>query len=283
MAERARPSPVPVQSEGRPATVVDAGTVAAPTAGVRRCCVLDVESAPDRFARVLSGRRTAVSRGSPLNEVVNVSYVGFDMAVDGSFSSLTLRSFHRAEYSEVDILGNVQDALAGVADDGGMLATFNGRAFDLPLLRLRQMRWWLCEADAVARIAGGDAQIVERVRDAASVLQFLESGEALLIVRRGAGRVALILHHKPHVAEQGGDSPPVAQLVVDRQCLLVAVPRFRIVPLIVGQGTSPVERLRPGEGRIGGSDRLEAQRVVQPLPPFAQIAAREPESPQHAT
>jgi len=165
MAERARPSPVPVQSEGRPATVVDAGTVAAPTAGVRRCCVLDVESAPDRFARVLSGRRTAVSRGSPLNEVVNVSYVGFDMAVDGSFSSLTLRSFHRAEYSEVDILGNVQDALAGVADDGGMLATFNGRAFDLPLLRLRQMRWWLCEADAVARIAGGEAEHVDVMLD----------------------------------------------------------------------------------------------------------------------
>jgi hypothetical protein len=48
--------------------------------------------------------------------------------------------------------------LGAVVRDGGRVATFNGSTHDLPTLRMRQVRWWMCEADAVERIQAGEAE-----------------------------------------------------------------------------------------------------------------------------
>ncbi|WP_326522931.1 hypothetical protein [Sphingomonas sp.] len=128
--------------------------------------MLDVEAAPDRFARLLTGRRNggAVPKGSPLNEIINVSTLEFVRGPDGVCTGYQLTSFHRDEYSEQDILANAETALTRVAE-GGLLATFNGKAYDLPLLRLRQMRWWQCESGAAEAIAGGTAEHIDVMMD----------------------------------------------------------------------------------------------------------------------
>jgi hypothetical protein len=130
------------------------------------CLVLDVEAKPDRFARLLTGRRTggSIPKGSPLNEVINVSTLEFVRGEDGACTGFQLSSFHRDEYSEPDILANAEQALARVARRG-LLATYNGRAYDLPLLRMRQMRWWQCDARAVDAIAAGEADHVDVMMD----------------------------------------------------------------------------------------------------------------------
>ena len=115
-----------------------------------RRCVLDLEVAPDRHACVLSGRRT-VPRGSPLNEIVNASVLTFEEQRKGGFGSFRIASWHRDSFEEQDLLVNVEAELAAVEVDG-VLVTFNGRAFDLPILRQRQLRWWMCEAASVAVI-----------------------------------------------------------------------------------------------------------------------------------
>lgn len=114
--------------------------------------VLDVETAPDRHAQVLARQQRGVPDGSPLHEVVAASVLSFDEREDG-FGGFALRSWHRDVHLEADVLANVEAELVGVAD-AGTLVTFNGVGHDLPTLRVRQMRWWMCDADAIPRIGG---------------------------------------------------------------------------------------------------------------------------------
>lgn len=123
----------------------------------RRGVVIDIETAPDDHAHTLSRRRSGAPRGSPIHEVVNASALSFQEFPDGSISSFALSSWHQSEYGEADILANVDATLSGVLEDGGRVVTFNGTGHDLPTLRMRQVRWWLCEADAVHRVQAGEA------------------------------------------------------------------------------------------------------------------------------
>ena len=110
---------------------------------------------------MLARRTRGAPAGSPLHEVVNATILKFELEADGSLSLFDLSSFHRDEYAESDILLAVASALAAAADDGGIVATFNGAHFDLPVVRMRQLRWWQCEANAVARVLAGEADHVD--------------------------------------------------------------------------------------------------------------------------
>lgn len=127
----------------------------------RRCAVLDIETAPDPHAVVLSRRSRSAARGSPVFGVVAASMLTFVERADGTLGRYELTTWHESEYTERDILANVDATLAGVADDGGILGTFNGVGHDLPTLRMRQLRWWLCEGDAVSRIQSGEGEHVD--------------------------------------------------------------------------------------------------------------------------
>ncbi|MDE1918564.1 MAG: hypothetical protein KGJ57_21190 [Sphingomonadales bacterium] len=124
----------------------------------RRGCVLDIETAPDRHASILAQRSKGAPTGSPLHEIVNVSVLEFVALPDGTLGEWMLNSYHRTEYAEADILANAEKALAATVEDGGIIATFNGRQFDLPMLRMRQLRWWQCAADAIPRIWAEEAE-----------------------------------------------------------------------------------------------------------------------------
>jgi hypothetical protein len=125
--------------------------------GGRRGAVLDIETAQDDHAHVLSHRRGGAPRGSPIHEIVNATVLSFVEHPDGSIADFLLSSWHQPEYGEADILANVDAALAGVADDDGRVVTFNGTAHDLSTLRMREVRWWMCEVDGVERIQSGEA------------------------------------------------------------------------------------------------------------------------------
>lgn len=129
--------------------------------GMRRCCVLDIEVAPDPHARVLAGRRGAVPIDSPLNRVVNASVMTFRQDGEGRIAGFDLLSFHVDEYGEADVVANVDRVLAGVHADGGMLVTYNGIAHDVPILRGRQLRWWQCSAVGIAAFAEGEGDHVD--------------------------------------------------------------------------------------------------------------------------
>jgi Predicted 3'-5' exonuclease related to the exonuclease domain of PolB len=123
----------------------------------RRGVVLDIETAQDDYAHTLSRRRGGAPRGSPIHEVVNASVLSFLEHADGSIDGFQLCSWNQPEYGEADILAAVDDALVGVTRDGGRVVTFNGTGHDLPTLRMRQLRWWLCDANGVERVQSGEA------------------------------------------------------------------------------------------------------------------------------
>lgn len=112
--------------------------------------VLDLETAPDRHAQVLARRQRGVPRGSPLNEIVAASVLRFDERDEG-FDGFRLMSWHRDVHLETDIIANIEVELGRVAE-AGTLVTFNGIGHDLPVLRMRQMRWRMVEAGAIPSI-----------------------------------------------------------------------------------------------------------------------------------
>lgn len=107
----------------------------------RQCCVLDIETQPDRFARILAGRKV-LKAASPLHEIVNISALRLDIDDQDAVTGVHLQTWNRAEYTEADILRNAGLAIDGALSSHGQLVTYNGRRFDLPMIRLRQMRWW---------------------------------------------------------------------------------------------------------------------------------------------
>lgn len=131
----------------------------------RRCCVVDLETRPDRFAQVLARRSRGAPPGSPINEIVNASALTFVEREDGSLADWQLASWHGETYREADVIANLELALAGAVADGGRVVSFNGRQFDLPVLRMRQMRWWMAEIDSVERLLAGEAAHVDVMLD----------------------------------------------------------------------------------------------------------------------
>lgn len=127
----------------------------------RRCCVLDIELAPDPHARVLAGRRGSVPMSSPLNQIVNASAMTFYSDALGRLDGFDLTSFHRDEYGEADVVDNVEAILDHVRGDDGFLVTYNGIAHDLPVLRARQLRWWQCSGRGIAEFAEGQGEHID--------------------------------------------------------------------------------------------------------------------------
>lgn len=122
----------------------------------KRSCVLDIETIPDRHGRILAGRRGTVPIGSPLHAILNVSLLTFTLGQDFELANLDLVSFHADEYDEPDILRMTERVLADVANSRGLLVTFNGRRHDLPVLRMRQLRWWQCANSGIRGFAAGE-------------------------------------------------------------------------------------------------------------------------------
>ncbi len=119
-----------------------ARATAASTADKTKCTVLDIETRPDKFARVLASEKMA-SRSSMLVEIANASILEFDRDQHGLVSHFCLSSFHEDEFAEADIVLNVSSSVAKSVRSGGTVVTYNGSRFDLPMLRLRQLRWWV--------------------------------------------------------------------------------------------------------------------------------------------
>ena len=115
--------------------------------GARRSCVLDVETAPDHFSVVLSGRRGNAMADTPLHALVNVSFLAFSEEEDGTCSGFELVSYHTDFDAEERLLDNIEDELERVRQTDGSVITFNGLAHDLPVLRQRRLRWWRFSSD----------------------------------------------------------------------------------------------------------------------------------------
>jgi hypothetical protein len=116
-----------------------------------RCCVVDLETGPDRHAQRLAGRQR-VGPDSCLREIRVASVLTFDEDGSGMLLNPSLTTFDMDTHSEAGIIQNVDRAIEGCVK-AGTLITFNGRSFDLPVLRARQLRWWLVDACASSRAA----------------------------------------------------------------------------------------------------------------------------------
>ena len=114
-------------------------------AGDAPLLVLDIETRNDDMARRLA-RRTSPRSTLHLREVVSVScLIRSPVNKGGDWS---LETFHRDDLDESDLLENVHERVLLNAASGGALITYNGKDYDLPLLRARQVRWWQCEQTA---------------------------------------------------------------------------------------------------------------------------------------
>ncbi|KZX85959.1 hypothetical protein A3718_05480 [Erythrobacter sp. HI0019] len=111
-----------------------------------QCVVVDIETRPDRFARMIASEKR-VSRSPLLIEVVNASTLVFTMSPSGLIDDLALSSYHADDYPETDIVANVALKLRSSIASGGDIVTYNGTRYDLPLLRLRMLRWWTQSSD----------------------------------------------------------------------------------------------------------------------------------------
>lgn len=118
------------------------------------CVVLDIETRPDQFARILASSSTE-SRSPLLVRIANGSIMEFDRHSDGSISNLRMRSFHENDYDESDIVMNMVLSITRCVEEGGEVVTYNGTKFDLPILRFRQLRWWLMSQVALRSLLEG--------------------------------------------------------------------------------------------------------------------------------
>ena len=117
------------------------------------CCVIDLETAADPFARSLA-RRKRLTQWSPLNEITTATAMRLDFGASGELLDIELRTWHRTGFEERDLLINLLDQIDRATKSGGQLITYNGRRFDVPLLRMRQLRWWLGGHDLLKGMVG---------------------------------------------------------------------------------------------------------------------------------
>lgn len=69
-------------------------------------CVFDLETKPDKFAKVLA-RRRRLKASSPLHEISTASAMDLTFDVAGQLTSMTLRTWHEDEMPEKDIIAGV--------------------------------------------------------------------------------------------------------------------------------------------------------------------------------
>ena len=121
------------------------------------CCVLDIETAPIAemlpAARAGRPRRGDAAARHGVRCASLITFVEYDGRVaEGSVRLLTFGG----KLSESELLQLI-DATLPVPDQHSLLATFNGRGWDLPQLRQRAMANWLFELERITAWNRADA------------------------------------------------------------------------------------------------------------------------------
>ena len=148
----------------------------------RICYVLDIETRPDKFARTLAGKKV-LKATSPLHEIINISTLRLEFDIDDRVIGVRLATWNEARYREPDILANASEAIREAISSGGEVVTYNGKRFDLPLMRLRQMRWWQCSHEALRRAstrAGPHFDVMEALAGGLSQMPSLAEACAMI-------------------------------------------------------------------------------------------------------
>ena len=149
------------------------------------CCVLDIETAPlpealpapkaGRARRGDAAARHGITCASLIRFVEREGRVEF-----GSVNLVTI-----AQVQEADLLLAVDQALPD-PNGNSLLATFNGRGWDLPMLRQRAMANWLFDVSRISawNLAGDDHRdlMLTLSNDGAGRWQSLEAACASLAV-----------------------------------------------------------------------------------------------------
>jgi hypothetical protein len=149
----------------------------------RRLVVLDCETAPCLEAAALAKAVNGISPGA-LHRLVAISLLKCELDDAGRPTSLRMDALTGTIASDRDLLAAL-DALMPPLDGHTMLITFNGRSWDLPMLRLRAAAtwsfglrnlpsWWAAEStahmDLMCELAPGEASRWPSLRDATAAL-----------------------------------------------------------------------------------------------------------------
>lgn len=120
--------------------------------GPRTLIALDIESRPDAFARRICGRGGA----APSNRLWEITYAAVVIVrCDGEWNvtDTAFEIFDTEVGDEFDLLENLEACIARHDPAGMTLLTYDGARHDLPLIRSRQVRWWLPDRLAIQRAA----------------------------------------------------------------------------------------------------------------------------------
>lgn len=120
--------------------------------GDRTLIALDIESRPDAFARRICGRGGA-SPSSRLWEITYAAVVVVRCDEEWNVVDTTFETFDTEVGDELDLLENLEACIAGHDRAKTILLTYDGARHDLPLIRSRQVRWWLPDRTAIQRAA----------------------------------------------------------------------------------------------------------------------------------
>lgn len=159
--------------------------------------VLDIETRADTLAQRLARRPGAKS--IHLRELVSVScLVRLEAHQQPRW---LLRSFHREDLSEKDMLENLHAMVEDLSAADGTLVTYNGIAHDLPVIRQRQLRWWQCDRPALLDYMEGHRLHVDVMRS------FVWSGPKFATLTDACASVGFALAGPPRLATHRVEAP----------------------------------------------------------------------------
>lgn len=125
--------------------------------------VLDIETTLDPTAAAIAGHRSG-SLPIALQGITTACLLVAAEQADGTWTGFDLITLSHP-MTEFEILMALDPLLASVAADGAILATYNGLAHDLPVIRRRAARHWmfgLPGLDALAKMAHIDLMLSQR-------------------------------------------------------------------------------------------------------------------------
>ncbi len=109
------------------------------TAGLGRILVIDLETAPDPMAvRLLPLRERSKPVSAAAHRIMAASMLEAEESADGGWCVCRVRTFSIDDSTaEIDVIRAIDRALLLVANDGGLLVSFNGRRHDITMMRMR--------------------------------------------------------------------------------------------------------------------------------------------------
>lgn len=117
-------------------------------------CVLDLETAPDPLALALTRRKAVNEMSGPLFRIVSASVLFASELAHDEWSSISIRSEHDFDASpggEERVLEKIDSWLQDVVQCDGLLITYNGVRFDLPMIARRGARHLMFHLNGVMR------------------------------------------------------------------------------------------------------------------------------------